>query len=158
MEVTWPHQVRVGENCVMESGVYFKFDGIWRKGPRIVIGNYCFIGQNCEFNLREGIKTGDYCLIASGVRFVDHDHGIGPEGIMGLQEGPCAPITLEDDVWVGANSVVLKGVVLGKGSIVAAGAVVTKPVPPYAIVGGIPARQISSREASSGSRRSVPCL
>jgi acetyltransferase-like isoleucine patch superfamily enzyme len=152
MEVTWPHQVRVGEGCVLESGIYFKFDGIWAPGPSIVMGNRCFVGQNCEFNIRKGIRIGDDCLIASGSRFVDHDHGIGVGAPMREQEGPEAEITLERDVWIGANVVVLKGVVVGEGAIVAAGSVVTKDVAPYAIVAGIPARQISSRKVPVNSR------
>src|SRR5208282_2337565 len=114
MEVTWPHQVQVGEGCVLESGIYFKFDGIWTPGPRIVIGNRCFVGQNCEFNIKQGIRIGDDCLIASGSRFVDHDHGIGIDAPMREQVGPEAEIALERDVWIGANVVILKGVVVGE--------------------------------------------
>jgi acetyltransferase-like isoleucine patch superfamily enzyme len=152
IEVTWPHQVCVGKHCVLESGIYFKHDGIWAAGPSIVIGDHCFIGQNCEFNIRKGISIGDDCLIASGTRFVDHDHGIDSGGPMRQQEGPEAAITLERDVWIGANVVILKGVAVGRGAIVAAGSVVTKPVPAYTVVGGIPARQISTRNVSVDSQ------
>lgn len=153
MQVSWPHQVRVGERCKLESGIYFKFDGIWKPGPSIVIGDRCFVGQNCEFNIRKGIRIGDDCLIASGSRFVDHDHGIGMGVPMRQQPGTEAAIALGKDVWIGANVVVLKGVVVGDGAIVAAGSVVTKEVAPYAIVAGIPARQISSRTVPVESRR-----
>ena len=54
-------------------------------------------------------------------------------------------VFIEDDVWVGANSTILKGVRIGRGAIIAAGAVVNKDVPPYTIVGGIPAKVISLR-------------
>ena len=56
-----------------------------------------------------------------------------------------SPIVIEDDVWIGHGAVILKGVTLGQGSIVAAAAVVTKNVSPYSIVGGIPAKPIGSR-------------
>jgi acetyltransferase-like isoleucine patch superfamily enzyme len=148
MQLTWPHQVAMGERCVLESGIFFKFDGIWSEGPRIAIGNECFIGQYCEFNIREGIRIGDRTMIASGSRFVDHDHGIEPGKPIAGQPSIESPIVLEEDVWIGANVVVLRGVTVGKGAVVAAGAVVTKPVPAYAIVGGVPAKQISSREAA----------
>jgi acetyltransferase-like isoleucine patch superfamily enzyme len=147
LQVNWPHQVRVGERCRLESGISFKFDGIWQPGPSIVIGNNCFIGQGCEFNIRVGIRIDDDCLIASGVRFIDHDHGTEYGKLMCQQVGPEAAICVERDVWIGANVVILKGVVVGQGAIVAAGAVLTKEVPPYAIVGGIPARQIGNRKA-----------
>ncbi len=61
------------------------------------------------------------------------------------QGGTRSSIKIEDDVWLGVNSTVLAGVTIGKGSIVAAGAVVTKDVPPYAIVAGVPAKVISTR-------------
>jgi acetyltransferase-like isoleucine patch superfamily enzyme len=153
MKVTWPHQVSIDEGCVLESGIYFKFDGIWSKGPRIVIGKQCFIGEHCEFNIRKSIKIGDRTMIASGCRFVDHDHGFEPGKAIAGQPSFDAPIVLEEDVWIGANVVVLRGVRVGKGAIVGAGAVVTKPVPPYAIVGGVPARWIASRDLAVQAER-----
>ena len=56
------------------------------------------------------------------------------------------PVTIMDDVWIGARAIILPGVTIGQGAIVAAGAVVTKDVPPFAIVGGVPARLIDYRE------------
>ena len=56
-----------------------------------------------------------------------------------------APITIEDDVWIGAHSIILKGVTIGRGSVVAAGAVVTKSFPPYSIIGGVPAKLLKMR-------------
>ncbi|MCA9936785.1 MAG: hypothetical protein KC415_22775 [Anaerolineales bacterium] len=60
-----------------------------------------------------------------------------------------APIVIEDDVWIGFQAVILPGVTVGKGSIIGAGAVVTKDVPPYSIMGGVPARLIRQRELPS---------
>lgn len=56
-----------------------------------------------------------------------------------------APVVIEDDVWCGANVTILKGVTIGRGSVVAAGAVVTKSFPPYSIIGGVPAKLIKMR-------------
>lgn len=56
-----------------------------------------------------------------------------------------APVVIEDDVWCGANVTILKGVTIGRGSVVAAGAVVTKSFPPYSIIGGVPARLLKMR-------------
>ena len=55
------------------------------------------------------------------------------------------PVVIEDDVWCGANVTILKGVTIGRGSVVAAGAVVTKSFPPYSIIGGIPAKLLKMR-------------
>lgn len=145
LHVTWPHQVQVGSNCRIEHEVYFHFDGIYCPGPRIVIGNSCFIGSGCEFNITEGIEIGNHCLIASGCRFVDHNHAMEPGVAMCRQQTTSARISLGEDVWIGANAVILEGVTIGSGAVVAAGAVVTRPVAANAIVAGIPARLIRSR-------------
>jgi acetyltransferase-like isoleucine patch superfamily enzyme len=152
--VTWPHQVSIGNDCILEPHIQFKFDGIWKPGPHIVVGNRVFIGNNCEFNIREHLLIGEHCLIASGVKFIDHDHGLEPGELIGPQVGTSAPIILEDDVWIGANAVILQGVILGTGSVVAAGAVVRKSVAPYDIVGGVPARRLKSRKTSQGAEPS----
>lgn len=145
--VTWPHQVSLGAHCAVEHGAYFKYDGIWAPGPRLVIGDHVFVGAGCEFNFRRGITIGSHCLIASGCYFIDHDHQSSRRDVpMGTQsDGPEAPITLENDVWIGANVVLLKGVTIGQGAIVAAGAVVRDSIPPYEIWGGVPAKKIGER-------------
>lgn len=147
VHVTWPHQVCLGQRCVVEHDVYFKFDGIYVPGPRIVFGDDVFIGCGTEFNIRVAIRVGDHALIASGCRFIDHDHGYSRRSQpMGLQaDGAEAAIHIEDDVWIGANAVVLKGVTIGRGAIVAAGSVVTRSVGPYEIWGGVPARKLRNR-------------
>jgi len=145
--VTWPHQVLLGAHCIVEQDAYFKYDGIWAPGPRLVIGDHVFIGAGSEFNFKRGIKIGSHCLIAAGCHLVDHDHQAARrDGPIGAQsDGPEAPVVLEDDVWLGANVVVLKGVTIGRGAIVAAGAVVTHTIPPYEIWGGVPAKKIGER-------------
>ena len=147
LHVTWPHQVEVGARCILEHDVYFKFDGIWRAGPSITIGDDSVIGTGCEFNIRQGICIGRHALIASGCRFVDHDHGFTDRSVpIGRQaDGSEAAITIEEDVWIGVDSVVLKGVTIGRGAIIAAGSVVTKSVGAYEIWGGVPARKIRTR-------------
>lgn len=146
LTATWPHQICIGSKCVLEDDVFFKYDGWWKPGPSIVIGDDVFVGRGCEFNIMERIRIGRDCLIASGCKFIDHDHGLTvDDGPMRTLPCPGEEIELEDDVWIGVNAVVLKGVSIGRGAVVAAGAVVTKSIPPYEIWGGIPARQIGSR-------------
>ena len=145
--VTWPHQVSLGRNCTLEHGIYFKFDGIWEPGPSLTVGENVFIGTGCEFNFRRKIEIGSYCLIAAGCRFIDHDHGNARRDVpMARQtDGSEAPIVLEEDVWLGANAVVLKGVTISRGAIIAAGAVVATNVPQFEIWGGVPARKLGER-------------
>ena len=144
--ITWPHQVIIGKNCNLEHGIYFKYDGIWSKGPSIIIDDNVFIGSTCEFNINCGIKIGSYSNIASGCRFVDHDHGIKSGLPIGGQASVKKEIILEEDVWLGCNVVILKGVNIGKGAIVGAGAVVTKSIPSQEIWAGVPARFIAKRK------------
>jgi len=142
---TYPHKVFIDEHCVIEHGVYFKYDGMFSNGKAINIGKHTFIGTGTQFNIQIGIQVGNNCLIASGCQFVDHDHGTAKNELMRTQPCPGERIVLEDDVWIGANAVILKGVNIGKGAIIAAGAILNKSVPAYEIWGGVPAKKIGER-------------
>jgi acetyltransferase-like isoleucine patch superfamily enzyme len=155
LSMTWPHQVRIGCDCHLEADLFFKFDGIWQKGPLIVIHDHVFLGRGCEFNIRAGIVIERDCLIASGCKFIDHDHGILLGGPIRCQSGPEAVIHVEQDVWIGVNAVVLKGIRIGRGAIIAAGAVVTKSVPAEEIWAGVPARRIGTRPVADRAGRLV---
>lgn len=148
MRATWPHQVQLGRRCLLEPDIYFKFDGIWAPGPCIRIGDQSFIGKGCEFNIRVGIDIGSHGLIASGCVFVDHDHDFKRRDIpIGEQHDTALEqkIVISDDVWIGANCVVTKGVTIGLGAIVGAGSVVTRSIGAYEIWAGTPARFIRMR-------------
>ncbi len=142
---TWPHQVSLGKKCSLEPDIYFKFDGIWRKGPSICIMHNVFLGKGCEFNIRQGIVIGNDSLIASGCKFIDHDHGIATNDLMRLQKGAEQAIHIANNVWLGCNVIVLKGVTIAEGVVVAAGSVVTKSIPANEIWAGIPAKKIGQR-------------
>ncbi len=148
--MNWPHQVRLGANCVLEEDISFKFSDSWKPGPSIVIGDRAFLGRGCEFNSTGSITVGHDALIASGCRFIDHDHDIVREGeAMNKRPNRTVPIALGNDVWLGVNVVVLKGVTIGDGAVVGAGAVVTKSIPAYEIWAGVPARKIGERPAGT---------
>lgn len=146
IRVTWPHQVSIGSNCNLEQGIYFKYDGIWSRGPSIIIRDNVFIGAGCEFNCNYNITIGEYSNIASGCRFIDHDHGIKVGMRIGAQPSVKASITIGNDVWIGCNVVVLKGVYIGDGAVIGAGAVVTQSVPSNEIWAGVPAKKIGIRK------------
>ena len=146
--ITWPHQVKLGINCQLEPNIFFKYDGIWKSNCSIQIGDNTFIGSSTEFNITKEIKIEKNCLIASGCKFIDHDHGFSNRDIpMNISvEGIEESIYIDEDVWIACNTVILKGVKIGKGAIIAAGAVVTKSIPEYEIWGGIPAKKIGIRD------------
>ena len=89
------------------------------------------------------IRIGNNVLIGSGALITDNDaHGIHPEHRNNVRHILIAPIEIKDNVFIGARSIILKGVVIGEGAIVGAGAVVTRNVPDFAIVAGNPAKII----------------
>lgn len=94
------------------------------------------IGRKVIFGPRPTIITGDHRTDVIG-KFIMDSHDKLPEND--------APVVIEDDVWTGANVTILKGVTIGRGSIIAAGAVVTKSCPPYSIIGSVPAKVLKYR-------------
>jgi acetyltransferase-like isoleucine patch superfamily enzyme len=122
----------------------------------IEIGEYCYIGENTRLWSADKIRIGNRVLISHNVNIHDTDgHPIDPQarhkhfleittrGHPELDLGiPSASILIEDDVWIGFNATILKGVSIGKGAIIGACSVVTKDVLPYTIVAGNPAKLI----------------
>lgn len=102
---------------------------------KLIIGNYCSIASGVKFLLgaehgTKGLSTYPFCVLRFGEKFEGKSKG---------------DIIIKDDVWLGFNATILSGVTIGQGAVVGAGAVVTKDVPPYAIVGGCPAKVIRYR-------------
>lgn len=118
---------------------------------KVEIGRHSHVGNNSVLSAHSSVITlGDNVMIAPNVVMVAFDHGFSRLDIpMVDQPLEGAPIVVEDDVWIAANCTITAGVRLGKGCIVGANSVVTKDVPPYAIVGGVPGRVIGSRLSAS---------
>lgn len=108
-------------------------------GKNITFGKNVFINSCCHFQDQGGIEIGDGCLIGHNVVLATIDHDLYPEN---NRVNHYAPIKLGKSVWVGSNATILSGVTIGDWAVVAAGAVVTRDVPPLTIVGGVPARVI----------------
>ncbi len=111
----------------------------------ISIGDGVFINYNCVFLDMTHITIGNRVLIGPNVTLSAAGHD---KSHLNRGGGKCfaSPIVIEDDVWIGANAVILPGVTLGKGCIVGAGAVVTKNVAPFSIVAGVPAKPIGESQ------------
>ena len=119
----------------------------------VSIGNHSSIGPRNEFNTKIAhVKIGDHVITAPEVMFITGGHRFDIVGkyIDEIDDSmkehdDDLDIVVENDVWIGARALILKGVTIGKGSIVAAGSVVTKSIEPYSIVGGVPAKLIKKR-------------
>ena len=122
-------------------------------GYNVKIGNNVSFNENmCIMCVNAPVIIGDNVMFGPGVTLITGDHRIDVVGkyMNEIKEKDKLlendlPIVFKGDNWVGANSTVLKGVTVGEGSVIAAGALVTKDVPPYAIVGGVPAKILSHR-------------
>lgn len=108
-------------------------------GKNINIGEEVFINACCHFQDHGGVTIGDGCQIGHNVVFATLNHELEPEKRKTTRP---ATIVLGKNVWIGSNATILQGVKIGDNAVVAAGAVVTKDVPPNTVVGGVPAKFI----------------
>ena len=112
-------------------------------GKNISIGKNVFFNSGCKFQDQGGIEIGDNVLLGHNAVLATANHSLNPKDNRKLNY---APIKICDNVWLGANVTILQGVTIGEWAVVAAGAVVTKNVEPYTIVGGVPAKFIKKIE------------
>lgn len=113
---------------------------MWAVGG-LSLGPRSTIGQRCYVDARGGVEIGSDVSVSRSVTFLTAEHVV---------EDPAfgttlAPVRLDHHSWIGVGAILLPGVHVGEGAVVAAGAVVTRDVPPYAVVAGSPARQIGTR-------------
>jgi len=112
----------------------------------IEIGNEVVIANNCVMGGEGGLKIGNYVMIGNNATIITGNHGYEKHDIPMLRQPiKDKPIKINDDVWIGANVVILPGVTIGQGVIVGAGAIVTKDIEPYSIAVGNPAKVIKKR-------------
>lgn len=133
--------LRMAEGSSIHTTGRFKFffgaDIQLFRNAKLVLGK-SYINSNCKIRCANYIKIGDDCAISHDVTILDSDfHEIVRPGFPVSK-----PIIIQDHVWIGTRSTILKGVTIGTGAVIAAGAVVTKNVPPYTVVGGCPAQVI----------------
>ncbi len=108
---------------------------------KLTIGKNCYFNHNCSITCGEKIEIGNRCIFANNVVIIDHDHKIVPGH--GAEEAlVSSPIKLDNSVWCGANVTLLKGIHIGEGSVIAAGAVVRTDIPAHSLAAGVPARVI----------------
>lgn len=144
-----PGRIRIGNNCRVYGTLQSMGDGA------IEIGDHTCIYERTSIGSVQSIRIGNCVIISNQVHIFDNNnHPISPRKrhemcLSGFEGEPwrwehaaSAPIVIEDDVWIGENATILKGVIIGKGAVIACCSVVTKDVPPYTIVAGNPARVV----------------
>lgn len=150
--------INIGRGTVIRGEVL-----VFAHGGEIDIGEYCYIGESSRLWSAKKIKIGDRVLIAHNVNIHDaNDHPIDPgerhehykqiitSGHPAKVNMASAEIIIEDDAWIGFNSIILKGVTIGRGAIIAAGTVVTKDIEPFCIVAGNPLKVVGRVKESGG--------
>lgn len=171
--------VRVGEGFRMEHMPYihgrgrivlgshvcfggkptFMFGNRAEDQPELIVGDHTFLGHDCSIAVARSVMIGKHCLVAGGVRIADYDgHPLDaarrrageptpPEGIR--------PVVIGDDVWIGSDAIILKGVRIGDRAVIGAGAVVSRDVPPDTVVAGNPARVVKELRVGSGQAEKI---
>ncbi len=137
-----PENVSLGRNVYVGHGTILK--GYHKNELRI--GDQAWIGQQCFFHAAGGLTIGARVGIAPCVKILTSQHEeAGRETPVLFSPIAFAPVVVEEDADVGIGAIVLPGVTIGRGAIVGAGAVVTRDVPPFAVVAGNPARVLRTR-------------
>lgn len=133
--------IQMGSNSIINLGARFYYPA------NISIGDGSIIGDDITLDGREKLTIGNHVDIASGVMIYNSEHNIHSDEF----EAISAPVVIKDYVFIGPRAIILPGVTIGTGAVVAAGAVVTKDVPDFAIVGGVPAKIIGDRKLKNPS-------
>ncbi len=137
-----------GRNVTLCKGTTIDCTGVIREiGEGLVVGDYVGMSEGCFIQVRGPVKIGSHVMFGPGVSIFSENHCFDdPDKRLTEQPTLRKGVVIEDNVWVGAKAIILDGVTVGTGSIVAAGCVVTKDVPPCSIVAGVPGKIIRSRK------------
>lgn len=150
-----PNGIDIGENTILMHGAIlhvYNFRGIPQSG--IKIGRDSLVGEYTVIRGQGGVTIGDRVYTSPFTQIIAVNHVFDDPTKPFVDQGITAEgIVIDDDVWLGAGAIITDGVRVGKGAVVAAGAVVTKDVPPYTVVGGVPARPIKDIEEAAALQR-----
>ena len=142
--------LRLGDRVNLSGRSCFYFMGGMSGMPEITVGSGTFVGNGCTLSAARGIVIGEGCLISTFVRIHDNDgHPLEPERRQrgdSIRQDEASEVRIGNNVWLGAHAMVLKGVSIGDGAVVAAGAIVTHDVSPATVVAGNPARVVKTLE------------
>jgi acetyltransferase-like isoleucine patch superfamily enzyme len=145
-----PHGVEVGrESIIMHGAILHVYNFRNLPNAGIKIGNDCLIGEYSVIRGQGGVTIGDRVYTSPMTQIIAVNHVFHDPNRPFIDQGITAEgIVIEDDVWLGSASLITDGVHIGKGAVVAAGAVVTKDVPPHTVVAGVPAKVVKHIDGS----------
>jgi acetyltransferase-like isoleucine patch superfamily enzyme len=132
--------MKIGKGSAIHMGAHFYYP------PNISIGQDSIIGERMVLDGRAKLTIGNHVDIASEVMIYNAQHDTGAEHFAAVENISPEPVTIEDYVFIGPRAIILPGVTIHKGAVVGAGAVVTKDVEEFKIVGGVPAKEIGERQ------------
>ena len=146
--------IYVGDDSTIDGRSSIVFGARGRARPVLRIGRRTYVGHACSFTVAEQVSIGDDVYVASGVAFLDSPgHPVDPGRRLAKQPPDpeqVRPVHVGDNVWIGTDVMVMPGVTIGEGSVIAARAVVTSDVPPYTLAGGVPARHLRTLDRPVG--------
>ena len=149
--------IKVGDNVLIWPGSRIEAVSGERDNISLAIGSGTKIQPNVHIAAAHRVEIGRGVLVASGVYITDHDHDVSDPDVDVVSNTTLitAPVYIGDSVWLGERVIVLKGVRIGHRSVIGAGSVVTRDVPPYSIAVGTPARVVKRFDRVSGVWSSV---
>jgi acetyltransferase-like isoleucine patch superfamily enzyme len=142
------HGLQFGSRVTICEGAMIRPSGHWggQIGFGLKVGDYSSVGAYSYIGCSGKIEIGNHVMIGPNVSIIAENHNFKLTDIPMQKQGVSNKgIKIEDDVWIGTKAIILDGVTIGKGSIVAAGTIVTKNIEPFSIVGGVPAKIIKKR-------------
>lgn len=140
VRITYSLKVVLGDRVTLRSRVFLAGRG------ELSIGSHTTINEGCMITAMQQISIGEHCMFAPGCYVLDIDHAYEDLDVpMAAQGYKTSPVSIGNDVWLGAYVVVGRGVTIGEGAIVGAHSFVNRDVAPYSIVGGVPAKVIGDR-------------
>ena len=142
--------ISIGSNCSIGAGVQLTAWDNYRGQqftPEIIVGDNCSIGEDSHITAINSIRLGKNVRLGKKILITDNAHGASDVNLLDIAPNfrPLVnkgPVVIDDNVWIGEKSSIMPGVHIGKGCIIAANSVVTKDVPPYCVVAGVPAKII----------------
>lgn len=130
-------EINIGKKLCIDGPLYLKCIN----GGKIKIGEHCYFNHNCSITSLKKIEIGNHCMFGNNIVIVDHNH-LRNNSANCESEFINEEIIIGDNVWIGANCTILKGVLVDDGSVIAANSVVNKNIPKNELWGGCPAKFI----------------